>query len=85
MVMTATGAVHMCLRLGVFVCMVMSMLMSMRVAVVMAVPMIMVTVTCVCSVFAVSTVFRFESFVNCHHGHVHIAQHIGQHVVGLNF
>jgi hypothetical protein len=34
---------------------------------------------------AVRTAFGFKGFMHGHHRHVHGTQHVGQHVVGLNF
>ena len=33
---------------------------------------------------AVRTTFRLKGFMHRHHGHVHGAQHVGQHMVGLD-
>jgi hypothetical protein len=37
------------------------------------------------TVFSIGAVFRLKGFVHRHHGHVHGAQHVGQHMVGLDF
>ena len=47
--------------------------------------MVRVTVSGVRGVFSVRTVFRFKRFVDSHHCHVHVAQHVGQHMVGFDF
>jgi len=36
-------------------------------------------------VAAVRTTFRLKGFMHRHHGHVHGAQHVSQHMVWLNF
>ena len=81
--MTAAWAMHMCIGM----CMLTGLRMCVIVCVAMIVrmTMVMVTVTGVRSVFTVCTVFRFKRFVDSHHRHVHVAQHVGQHMVGFDF
>lgn len=63
-----------------------------RMAVVMAVPigvavrmaMVVVAVAVIGHMAAVGSAFRLERQIGFHHGHVHAAQQIGQHMVGLN-
>ena len=75
MVVITTGTVHVYVWQRLF----------MGMTVFMRMPVIRVGMTDVRCVFAVSTVFRFKRFVDSHHRHVHVAQHIGQHMVGFDF
>ena len=73
----ATAAVGMC-RLGrVRMSVVMFMLMG------MSVPMV-VAVSVVGHMAAVGAAFGLERQICFHHGHVHAAQHVGQHMVGFD-
>ena len=75
MVVITTGTVYVCVWRRLFMCM----------TVFMRVPVIMVGMIGVRSVFAVSAVFRLKGFVHRNHCHVHIAQHVGQYMVGFDF
>ena len=75
MVVITTGTVYVCVWRRLFMCM----------TVFMRVTVIMVGMTGVRSVFAVSAVFRLKGFVHRNYRHVHISQHVGQHMVGFDF
>jgi hypothetical protein len=51
----------------------------------MIVRVLAVTMTMRMPVAAVRTTFRLKGFMHRHHGHVHGAQHVGQHMIWLNF
>ena len=74
MVMAATGAVHVWLVMCVSMFVLMGFVMCM-----------LVCMACMRAVLAISAVFRLKGFVNSYHRHVHVAQHIGQHMVGFDF
>ncbi len=85
--MATAGAMHMWLfmRVSVLMSVIVRMPVIMRMAVIMRMPVIMVTISGVRSVFTVRAVFRLKGFVNSHHRHVHVAKHVGQHMVGFDF
>ncbi len=47
-------------------------------------PVVMVAVSVIGHMAAVGTAFGLKRQIGCHHGHVHAAQHVGQHMVGFN-
>ena len=75
MVVITTGTVYVCVWRRLF----------MGMTVFMRMPVIMVGMIGVRSVFAVSAVFRLKGFIYCDDCHVHIAQHVGQYMVGFDF
>ncbi len=85
-VVITTGAVDMVLvamavvrRLGRF------MRMSVRVQVFMRMPMVVAMVMVAAPMLTISTVLWFKAVLHFMHDQMHGAQHIGQHMVGLNF
>ena len=77
-VVMATAALAMCSLGG----------MCVRMVVVVGVPVVMamvVAVTIVGHMAAVGTAFWLKRQIGLDDGHVHAAQHVGQHMVGLNF
>ena len=85
-VVITTGAVDMVLvamavvrRLGRF------MRMSVRVQVFMGMRMVVAMVMVAAPMLTISAVLWFKAVLHFMHDQVHGAQHIGQHVVGLNF
>ena len=85
MVMATTGAMYVYLRLGMLVCVVMSVMMCVTRLVIMRMSVVMVTVTGMRCVFAICAVFRFKRFIHGDDRNVHVAQHVGQHMVGFDF
>lgn len=51
----------------------------------MCLGVVMVAVAIIGHMAAVSTAFGLKRQISFHHGHVHAAQHVGQHMVGFNF
>ena len=64
---------------------VMGMCMPVIVVVVLCVAVSVVAVAIIGHMAAVGTAFRLKRHISLHHGHVHAAKHVGQHMIGLNF
>lgn len=69
---------------AVVVCMCRAVIVAMVVVVGVRVVVSMVAVAVIGHMAAVSTAFRLKSQISLYHGHVHAAQHVGQHMVGFD-